>query len=240
MLSLRLLRLLAFSAVTIAQTPDGFEPTAQIPLSVVYPQNITVSPPGVLLQRAETQVQPTVSAPAGTPTDGTYIAVMIDLDVPRNGGTTLLHWLESDFTLTPNLVLTPGPVNSSIGASYIGPNPPPGSPHRYTFLLFSQPPEFTIPESFSTINPPTETAARIGFNITEFVAAAGLDVPLAGNYFTVVNTSATASATSTGSAAQSSVIQFEGGSAMLRSSIGLELGLGLFLAGVVAVGFLAV
>lgn len=231
MLFTRILLPLAFSAFTIAQTPDGFQPSVQTPLSIVYPRNITVSPPGVLLQRADTQVQPTVTAPAGTP-NGTYIAVMIDLDVPRNGGTTLLHWLESDFILSSGRALTPGPGNSSVGASYIGPNPPPGTPHRYTFVLFSQPTGFTFPPSFNAINPPSDTSARIGFNITQFVAAAGLGAPLAGNYFTVVNTTATPS--TTGSPVQTSVVPFQGGSSTLKSTIGAELGLGLLLAAVAA------
>jgi phosphatidylethanolamine-binding protein len=159
---------------------------------------------------------------------------MVDLDVPLNGGTTLLHWLESDFTLSSSLVLTPGSANTSTGASYIGPNPPPGTPHRYVFWLFSQPNEFTIPESLGAINPPADTSARVGFNLSEFVTAAGLDAPLAGNYFAVVNSSATASGTSASTPAQTSVVPFEGGSSTLKSSIGAQLGFGVLLAALVA------
>jgi hypothetical protein len=53
MLFLSVLAQLAFTAVVVAQTPNGFVPSAQTPLSIVYPRNITVPPPGVLLQRAD-------------------------------------------------------------------------------------------------------------------------------------------------------------------------------------------
>jgi phosphatidylethanolamine-binding protein len=161
----------------------------------------------------------------------------IDLDVPRNGTTTLLHWFEPDFTVSSDLVLTPKTANTSTGALYIGPSPPPGNPHRYTFLLFSQPDDFTVPESFSNINPPTATSARIGFNITRFITAAGLDAPLAGNYFTVVNSSATAS--STGSPAATSPVQYQGGSSPLKSSIGTYLD-GVFLLAAMVAGLGAI
>ena len=158
---------------------------------------------------------------------------MIDLDVPRNGGTTLLHWLQPDFTLSSNFVVTPRSANTSTGASYIGPSPPPGNPHRYVFWVFAQPDEFAVPESFSNINPPASTTDRTGFNVTEFVAAAGLDAPLAGNYFTVVNSSATAS--STGSASvTSSPAQYTGSASTLMSSVGMNFGFVVLLAAAVA------
>lgn len=173
-----------------------------------------------------------MTAPASAAADGTYIIFAIDLDVPRNGGTTLLHWFEADFTLSSSRVLTPRLANSSTGAPYVGPSPPPGGPHRYTFLLFSQPSGFAVPASFSAINPPTDTSARIGFNITEFVAAAGLGAPLAGTYLTVVNNSATAS--STGSPAATSPVMFEGGSSTMKSSIRTEFCFGLLLVAIAA------
>ncbi len=158
---------------------------------------------------------------------------MIDLDVPRNGGTTLLHWLQTDFTLSSSLVVTPSSANTSAGASYIGPNPPPGTPHRYVFWMFAQPEEFAIPESFSNVNPPASTTDRIGFNLTEFVAAAELDAPLAGNYFTVVNSSATASSTGSASAT-STPAQFTGSASTLMSSVAMNLGLVVLLAAALA------
>ena len=82
-------------------------------------------------------------------------------------------------------------------------------------VLFAQPSEFAVPDSFSNINPATGISDRFGFQLTEFVAAAGLDAPLAGTYFTVVN--ATGTASSTGSPAQTSPVQFEGVGSTLKS-----------------------
>jgi phosphatidylethanolamine-binding protein len=128
---------------------------------------------------------------------------MIDQDVPRNGSkVTLLHWLQ------PNLVATPEALSvinimdgasTAIGAEYIPPTPPANSgPHRYTFLLFEQPSMWVIPAEFATINPPADTSARIGFDISEFVAASGLSAPVAANYLQVLNgTSAESSSAAT-------------------------------------------
>lgn len=85
----------------------------------------------------QTQVQPNLTAPVGIPAEATYIALMTYLDVPHYGSTvTLLQWVEPDLTLLPSLVLTKTPLNSTRGAPYIGPAPPPGDPHQYTVLLF--------------------------------------------------------------------------------------------------------
>lgn len=184
---------------------------------------------------------PTLTAPAGTPTDGTYLVIMLDLDVPRGGSTTLLHWLQTDFTLSPNRVVTPtssANTSSTPGASYIGPNPPPGNPHRYVLWMFAQPADFAIPESFGNINPPASSADRIGFNLTEFVAVAELDEPLAANYFTVVNSSSATTASSTARPSSVSVsatsrppAQYTGSaSSTLTSSMGANLGFVVLLA----------
>ena len=63
------------------------------------------------------------------------------------------------------------------------------------------------PESFNAIDPPPDVLARIGFNVPAIVVAAGLDAPLAGTYFKVVNRSATAS--SNGSPTPTSPVQFD-------------------------------
>ena len=63
MLLLSVLAQLAIAAITVAQTPDGFAPSAQTPLSVMYPRNITVSPPGVRLQRAGAIIVPSSKLP---------------------------------------------------------------------------------------------------------------------------------------------------------------------------------
>jgi len=158
---------------------------------------------------------------------------MIDLDVPRNNSrVTILHWFEPNVRVTSatdNTLLIPA-ANGS-GASYLQPSPPVGDiPHRYVFLLFAQPANFTVPSQFAAINPPASTQARIGFNINDFVAAAGLGQPLAANYITVQNTTGAATATGSGAAtatgagaSQTSVVAFQGMGAPAMGSNGWKI-----------------
>ncbi|KAL2002557.1 hypothetical protein VTN02DRAFT_6506 [Thermoascus thermophilus] len=86
------------------------------------------------------------------------------------------------------------------GAVYIGPRPPPGSNHRYVFLLFEQPDGYALPECYSHILPVT-IEARAGFDIEHFMQVTKLRQPAAGNYFFVegdgdVTTTLTATTTS--------------------------------------------
>ncbi|KAL9105547.1 MAG: hypothetical protein Q9227_009291 [Pyrenula ochraceoflavens] len=79
-------------------------------------------------------------------------------------------------------------VQTVPGADYIPPSPPAGNqPHRYVALVYSQPASFSVPAAFSSINPPSDNKARLGFDINAFMSAANLQPPVAGNYFTVVN-----------------------------------------------------
>jgi hypothetical protein len=52
MLFLPLVVPFAFAALATASTPDGFEPAVQTQLAAVFPGNISVSPSGILLQKA--------------------------------------------------------------------------------------------------------------------------------------------------------------------------------------------
>lgn len=137
---------------------------------------------------------------------------MVDSDFMRkNQRTTLLQWFQ------PNLLVTDHILNANInnkhatrvvGASYLQPSPPYGSgPHEYTMLLFEQPQDFSLPSNYNGINPPTDIDARVGFNITKFMAATKLDMPIAANYFQVLSgTAAQSSSVSASIAAVSSVM----------------------------------
>lgn len=115
---------------------------------------------------------------------------MVDSDVPRNGTRVeLLHWLASNVTLDGNsssLVIPAGE------AEYRQPSPPVGDvPHAYTFILFPQPENFSIPEEFNEV-----LQSRVFFNTSNFVAAAGLSQPaIAANYIRVQNLTGTATTT---------------------------------------------
>ena len=119
---------------------------------------------------------------------------MIDQDVPRNGTTfTLLHWFQPSLHRAENnntllLTMIDDNTTSIEGAPYIPPTPPGGSgPHRYNFILYNEPANFTLPEAYASISPPESSAARIGFNLTAFAAAANLSAPVAANYLRVLN-----------------------------------------------------
>lgn len=115
---------------------------------------------------------------------------MVDSDVPRNGTRVeLLHWLVSNVTVTDNATLTfPTPGE----ASYRPPTPPGGDvPHAYTFILYEQPDNFSIPEEFTDV-----LQTRVFFNTSAFVAAAGLSEPaVAANWIQVQNLTGTATTT---------------------------------------------
>lgn len=133
---------------------------------------------------------PEISAPDIT-LSGRGILLMVDSDVPRNGTRVeLLHWLVSNVTLSEEdstlIIPTPGE------AEYRPPNPPVGdSPHAYTFILFDQPDDFSMPEEFNSV-----LESRVFFNTSAFVAAAGLPEPaLAANYMRVQNLTGTPTTT---------------------------------------------
>jgi len=239
-----------------AQTAPGFPIVVTNHLPVTYVDtNTTVSPPGVLLPRSQVLTAPAVSPPAGAAEDSTYVLFMIDQDVVRNNTrVNLLHWFQYNLIAGSNGSLVANAdaedASTAMGASYVPPTPPGGSgSHRYTFIIFPQPADFAVPDSFAAINPPAATTDRIGFNLTTFVAQAGLAAPLAANYLQVLNgtaaesasvssslatmTAAMASATASNAVTQPS--QFAGDAAELKGH-GKELVLGLAM-GVVGAGF---
>lgn len=114
---------------------------------------------------------------------------MVDSDVPRNGTRVqLLHWLVSNVTLGSNGTLAfPGPGE----APYRQPSPPVGdSPHQYTFVLFTQPANFSVPAAFSAV-----LESRVFFNTTAFASAADLGTPFAANSIRVQNLTGTPTTT---------------------------------------------
>jgi phosphatidylethanolamine-binding protein len=88
--------------------------------------------------------------------------------------------------------------NTPALTAYREPRPPAGDgPHRYTFLFFSQPVNFTIPADFASFVGPK--AARSSFNFTRFVAETSLGKPVAGNFFFAENSTAADPNVATGS-----------------------------------------
>ncbi|RDW66413.1 hypothetical protein BP6252_10048 [Coleophoma cylindrospora] len=248
----KLLPLVAILPNVWATTPDGFTPAASADLGVSFPDfDVTVTPnllvprprkvssapgPAPNLSCIETISAPTIKAPTATSNSSSYILFMIDLDVLRNNTrVTLLHWLQPDLVVgsAGTLVAAAGNASGS-GAAYLQPSPPVGDiPHRYTEILFAQPAGFSIPAAFASVNPPASVVQRIGFSLPDFVSAAGLGAPLAGNYFRVQNLTGVASGTGTGTptATSSSKPTFTG-----AGVLGGEVGPGTLVGALAGVG----
>lgn len=121
---------------------------------------------------------------------------MVDPDASTPENPTrrfILHWLAPNTTqrdITDNTPqrglrsLTP-PSGASV-ADLVPYNPPtPGntsSAHRYILYAFAQPANFALPAAFANFS---GGANRANFNVTGFMAAAGLSRPMAAEYFYV-------------------------------------------------------
>lgn len=119
---------------------------------------------------------------------------MMDLDIPVNmsftttARSTLLHWFAPGVTLASNHSLQiPANVTTLGGATYKSPSPPAGDiAHQYTWVLFNEPANFTIPANLAA-----NITSRSGFNLTLFAADTKLGTPIAANYMLVQNSNTT-------------------------------------------------
>ncbi|OJJ69579.1 hypothetical protein ASPBRDRAFT_130876 [Aspergillus brasiliensis CBS 101740] len=159
-------------------------------LHLHYP-NTPYIEPGDTLQIQDTKPLPILST-HHLPQNQTYTILFLDLDVLYNNNTTatvILHWYQPDLISSDNNILIPNPhapIPPRESATYIAPQPPANSHHRYLYLLYTQPPDYIFPDCFEHIFPPT-VEARAGFDVRLFAEAAGLGTPLAGNWFYVRN-----------------------------------------------------
>ncbi|GAM44068.1 hypothetical protein TCE0_060f19392 [Talaromyces pinophilus] len=188
-----------FLAVGIAQcqTPPGFEPSTSHNLGVKFSKKIAAHQ-GNKLDKADTQTIPhlkfkSLNHDAGntypfqkSTSSHHYIVFMIDLDVPQNDTTVpFLHWYQPDLSLDHKTGKLSIPKSSHLNkAEYYPPSPPPGHEHRYVEVLFVQPSHYNLPSEFERYMD-KESSARVGFDIREFVKAAELKKPVAGNWFLV-------------------------------------------------------
>jgi hypothetical protein len=120
---------------------------------------------------------------------------MVDLDVPRNGTRVqLLHWLATNVTRAVGNSSSEAPLLiSSAPVPYLQPSPPVGDvPHSYTFIVFTQPANFSIPAQYADL-----AQNRVGFNTSQFLKDAGIleSSALGANYIRVQNLSGTPTTT---------------------------------------------
>lgn len=136
---------------------------------------------------------------------GQYLVVMVDPDAstPEDPSKRfILHWLAVNVTQTPTTgtsgrrQLSPPSSSSSSSLNSTGAGkdlvayraPTPGttsSAHRYIVYAFQQPAGgFSLPPAFASLAA-SDNPDRAGFNLTSFMAAAGLGRPAAAEYFYV-------------------------------------------------------
>jgi phosphatidylethanolamine-binding protein len=108
------------------------------------------------------------------------LLIMIDPDVSIGGRKiTYLHWLSPNVDLSNEKAVVPTSGDNMV--KYFQPSPPAGDPpHRYTFLLYSQPDNFSIPAKFANLQ-----RSVLGFNVNAFATAAGLGQPKAASFMQV-------------------------------------------------------
>lgn len=204
--------LVAAASVVVARTPQGFQPASTVDLIVEYGGVVPLN--GVVVPRNVTIPQPRVGTLTRL-TGTSYAILMIDLDIPTEPPTTLLHWAQTGLTPATTatrittqtgelsvFLLENGTQTAPITA-YFGPNPPARVPlsHRYTQILIDT--SDADPEDIQAIR--TAAATPRGFNAQTVLTAADLeDEVVAGNFYNVtnpgpVNTTTTTPTNGTGS-----------------------------------------
>ncbi|KAL2843321.1 hypothetical protein BJY01DRAFT_235711 [Aspergillus pseudoustus] len=139
--------------------------------------------PGDTIPMKHTRPLPEISR-LGLDPGWTYHLLSVDLDVPNMRISRREHfWLEPAGYTKGDEDGMHGLVNStSSGAEYIAPQPPPNSHHLYVYLLYRQQRGYKFPICFGHIFP-MSVEARAGFDMRQFTDVAGLQFPVAGNYF---------------------------------------------------------
>ncbi|KAI0531966.1 phosphatidylethanolamine-binding protein [Xylaria digitata] len=176
---------LLLAGVSSAQTPTGFTPAVTEKLEVTFGTK-NVETGGQPLTKADTARQPTIGISG--PANGTYIWISTNFANPKAGQpATYLHTVLRDFKasgaasadgITTLKTTANGPV------AWFAPQPPaenPPHPHRYTNLLWEQPANWQVPSAANTML----QNQKLGFNVPNFITAAGLGNPIAANYFNV-------------------------------------------------------
>ncbi|KAJ7689669.1 phosphatidylethanolamine-binding protein [Mycena rosella] len=167
-----------FSAVTASLAkakiiPDvigSFRPTAFLSillpsgpatLGAEVPLSETVEPPRIVIAAAPSDAD--IGEEGLVKNQTRYTLAMFDPDAPSAAQPTssqFRHWVITGLTPTDDPAapaLQPTPAANA----YRPPGPPKGSGiHRYTFVLFREPPNFSLPEGASELDPSIEARRR--------------------------------------------------------------------------------
>jgi len=132
--------------------------------------------PGVFLLPEQTRNPPRLYANVFHTDTRLYTLLMVDPDVPDEANRsyqTYVHWLQPNIPLS---VLMPNRIPLSSHTTYVPPHPQRGTPyHRYVLLLLPQPSATT-----QLSIPVLSDAARVGFNVRDFIDKYQLDASAGG------------------------------------------------------------
>ncbi|KAK7043719.1 hypothetical protein VNI00_008331 [Paramarasmius palmivorus] len=168
----------------------SFNPSAYMTLNYEGVGDLT---PGQAISQPQSGPQPTITVQAANSSvslDGNYTLICADADVVGTKESEVnRHWLVNGVTIKDNKVDN---ATATAITAYAGPGPAEGSgPHRYVFLLYTQPSDFTAPEGF------TEPIGVTRFNLDQYAENGKLGAIVAGNYITVEVGTSTVSVEST-------------------------------------------
>ncbi|KAF2233062.1 PEBP-like protein [Viridothelium virens] len=127
----------------------------------------------------ETLLQPSISFLAEPNYDASttnYTIFLVDPDAPGPALPVLSDFLHLIIeNAQPSCITTQSPIDL---APYMSLTPLSVAPHRYTILVYRQPPNYVAP-----VDPQYVPGVRNNFDLNGYVAEAGLEGPIAGNFF---------------------------------------------------------
>ena len=129
-----------------------------------------------------------IPANSRVPTKGNFTLMMVDaFPFGKNeSNRQILHWLANFATLQkdspPCTSLNVSTGGGVVVTNYVSPAPPVGTGlHRYTILLFPQPPSFSPPANLSRPN----VGIDLYFHLKDYISSSHLGQPIAGMFFEV-------------------------------------------------------
>ncbi|KAF2725910.1 phosphatidylethanolamine-binding-like protein [Polychaeton citri CBS 116435] len=154
---------------------DNFNPTLAV--SAAYGTKQVQL--GNTFAATETLSEPSVSftaEPGFDPAKTKYTIFLLDPDPPDPAAPILKDFLHLEIANAQPSCITS--QSRQTVASYMALTPLSVAAHRYTFLVYRQPPNYAPPPKLENL-----PAARSGFNLNAYTKTSGLIGPVGGNFF---------------------------------------------------------
>ncbi|CAK5284634.1 unnamed protein product [Mycena citricolor] len=156
-------------------------PSGALSLGSEIPISETVAPPSIGIVAVPEDAE--VGADGLIESHAKYTLVMFDPDAPSAASPTsrnFRHWVITGLVPSSD-PLSPAEQTAEAANAYRPPGPPKGSGlHRYTFVLYREPPSFVLPEDASELDPSIE--ARRRWDPVKFGSMNGLQMVAAAFY----------------------------------------------------------